>query len=135
SRITLGEELDLVSRYLAIEKVRFGDRLSVRVETDEAATACLVPPLLLQPLVENAVRHGIASMVDGGSVELTATGRDGLLRIRIENPADPDRERTSGEGIGLRNARERLRAVSDGRATLAAAEADGRFRVEIELPS
>src|SRR5207302_2096928 len=64
-RITLAEEIDLVQRYLAIEQVRFGDRLTTHINVDENAARCMVPPLLLQPLVENAVRHGVASMVEG----------------------------------------------------------------------
>jgi hypothetical protein len=90
-RITLGEEIDLVSRYLAIEKVRFGDRLSTHINVEPEAATCLVPPLLLQPLVENAVRHGIASVVEGGTIDIAATLHDGTLRISIDNPADPDR--------------------------------------------
>jgi len=133
-RITLGEEIDLVSRYLAIEKVRFGPRLAVRIDADDAARARVVPPLLLQPLVENAVRHGIASTLDGGTVDVSASVLDGILRIRIENPADPDRADARGEGIGLQNARGRLAAISGGRAVIRASEGDGMFRVEIELP-
>lgn len=133
-RITLAEEVDLVTRYLAIEKVRFGDRLTVHINVDEGASQCLVPPLLLQPLVENAVRHGVASMVDGGTVDITGTLENHLLRIVIDNPADPDRADVRGEGIGLENARGRLSAVSEGRAMLQAKEGDGRFHVVIELP-
>jgi two-component system, LytTR family, sensor histidine kinase AlgZ len=133
-RITLGEEIELVSRYLAIEKVRFGDRLEVRIDVDPAAAACFVPPLLLQPLVENAVRHGIASVVEGGAIDILATFHDGRLRIRIDNPADPDRVVVNGEGIGLENARGRLKAMSDGRASFQTEEASGRYRVDIELP-
>jgi hypothetical protein len=133
-RITLGEEIDLVSRYLAIEKVRFGDRLGVHIDVDEAASQCFVPPLLLQPLVENAVRHGVASVVEGGTIDIVATHVDGMLRILIDNPADPDRADVRGEGVGLQNARGRLSAVSEGRALLDAGESDGRFRVVVELP-
>lgn len=134
-RIPLSEEIDLVSRYLAIEKVRFGARMSSHIDMDAAAGSCLVPPLLLQPLVENAVRHGIASVVDGGTIDIAASANDGMLRIRIENPADPDRPQPRGESIGLQNARGRLAAISNGRASLRTEEADGKYRVEIELPT
>jgi len=133
-RITLAEEIDLVQRYLAIEQVRFGERLTTHISVDEAAARCMVPPLLLQPLVENAVRHGVASMVEGGTIDITATLEDHMLRIVIDNPADPDRADARGEGIGIENARGRLSAVSEGRAMLQAAEAEGQFRVVIELP-
>lgn len=133
-RITLGEEIDLVTRYLAIEKVRFGDRLGFVVDVQDAARDVRLPPLLLQPLVENSVRHGIASVVEGGTVTVAGRLDDGILRIAIENPADPDRTDVRGEGIGLQNARARLDAVSDGRAMLRASEAGGRYRVEIEVP-
>lgn len=133
-RITLGEEVDLVSRYLAIEKVRFGERLTTRINVDAAAAECTVPPLLLQPLVENAVRHGIASVIEGGTIDIAASLQEGTLRISIDNPADPDRTDTPGEGVGLQNAAGRLHAVSEGRATVIAAEESGRFHVAIELP-
>ena len=88
-RITLGEEIDLVQRYLAIEKVRFGERLTININVDDAAAKCLVPPLLLQPLVENAVRHGVASMVEGGTIDIVATLENHMLRIVIDNPLIP----------------------------------------------
>jgi LytS/YehU family sensor histidine kinase len=134
-RITLGQELELVERYVAIEKVRFRERLALDVRVDEAAREAVVPPLLLQPLIENAVRHGIASKIEGGTVTVEASRSEGMLRIAIENPADPDRAASRGEGIGLENARGRLAAISGGRASLRARESEGRFRVEIELPS
>lgn len=130
-RITLAEEIELVRRYLAIEKVRFGDRLNSVIDVSDGAGRALVPPLLLQPLVENAVRHGIASLVDGGTIEISALAADdGVLRIRIENPLDPDSAQVRGEGIGLQNARGRV-AIAGG--VLRAGEREGRYRVEIEI--
>lgn len=133
-RITLGEELELVCRYLAIEQVRFGPRLSIRKNVDEEAATCFVPPLLLQPLVENSIRHGIASMIDGGEVVIGASTADSRLHIWIENPADPDRAEERGEGIGLQNARGRLRAAFGPAASLRTAESGGSFRVDVEMP-
>jgi len=133
-RIPLAQEIELVSRYLAIEKVRFAERLSVEVSVGDGAGEWLVPPLLLQPLLENAVRHGVASMVDGGTVNIAASAQQGVLRIVIDNPVDPERSQGSGEKIGLQNVRGRLSAISGGRATLRTGEAEGRYRVEIEVP-
>src|SRR6185436_2785588 len=70
--VTLGEELELVDRYLAIEQVRFGARLSFDRRIGPGAAECVVPPLLLQPLVENAVKHGVADRVDGGTIVIDA---------------------------------------------------------------
>jgi two-component system, LytTR family, sensor histidine kinase AlgZ len=132
--ITLAEEAGLASGYLAIEKIRFGDRLAVRLSVDDDAGRTVVPPLILQPLVENAVRHGVSSVVEGGAIELVATAHDGVVRIVIENPADPDRLDAAGEGIGLQNVRGRLSAFYSGSATLRTTEEGGRYRVEIEVP-
>jgi two-component system sensor histidine kinase AlgZ len=134
-RITLDQEIELAARYLAIEKVRFGDRLSVDIRVDDAAGKREIPPLLLQPLVENAVRHGIAHTLEGGTVAIRAQVRQDALHVVVENPADTDRPESRGEGIGLANARGRLAAVSGGRARFEASENDGMFRVEIEVPA
>ena len=133
-RISFGEEIDLASRYLAVEKIRFGDRLDVRVSVSDDARNCSVPPLILQPLVENAVRHGIASMLEGGTIDIDANVASGRLRVVVENPTDPDRDVGRGEGIGLANSRGRLLASYNGSAHLVARHDAGKFRVEIELP-
>jgi len=132
--VPIEKEVELARQYLAIESIRLGDRLRVTWRTDGLPGDALVPPLLLQPLVEKAVRHGIASMLDGGTISIAATADDGALRIVVENPADPDRVQQRGEGIGLQNARGRLAAISGGRATLNANENDGRYCVTIEVP-
>lgn len=133
--IPLEEELSLASAYLEIEKVRFGDRLAVRIEADLRARQCMVPPLILQPLIENAVRHGIGPLLEGGTIEVGATVGDDILSIRCSNPADPDRAAGRGEGIGIANVRGRLAAIYDDRAELKAEEADGWFRASLVLPA
>lgn len=133
-RVTLSQEIDLVARYLSIEKIRFGDRLIVDVDVDKEAGSLIVPPLILQPLVENAVRHGIASMLEGGTVRVHATSDNGGVKIVVENPADADRSSGKGEGIGLANVRGRLSAFFGGRGTLRAEESEGWYRVHIEVP-
>src|SRR3954447_351441 len=86
--IPLREEVALARSYLEVEQVRFGDRLRVEAAIDPECEGCAVPPLVLQPLVENAVKHGIAGMVEGGSVKLSATREDGRVAISVENQFD-----------------------------------------------
>ena len=131
--VTLDDELALVDRYLAIEQVRFGPRLAIeRAVADEART-CLLPPLLLQPLVENAIKHGVAERVEGGTVRLSAAVADGALRIALENPVDADARVRRGEGLGLDIVRRRLEAL--GGARLDAGRVDGLYRVTLTLPA
>jgi two-component system sensor histidine kinase AlgZ len=132
--IPLGEELDLAEQLLSIEKVRFGDRLSHSVRADDSARACLVPPLVLQPLVENAVTHGIAQLLDGGSVSVVAERRGDELRVAVENPRDPEAPSRQGAGIGLQNVRRRLAALHHDSALVRVEEKDASFRVELRLP-
>ena len=90
SAIPLEEELSLIRSFLAVEKVRFGARIQMEENIDSDALDVSVPPLLLQPLVENAVVHGIANLVEGGSINLDTHARDGDLSIPVENTFDPD---------------------------------------------
>jgi len=133
-RITLSREVGLIENFLAIERVRFGDRLTVAVDAGNAGD-CLVPPLLLQPLVENAVTHGIAHMLEGGTVRVSAGHDGGWLRIVVDNPCDPDRPKRGGAGVGLANVRARLRALHGEEATLLAEERSDRWYVEVTLPA
>jgi hypothetical protein len=133
-RVPLAEELDLAETLLAIEKVRFGDRLSHEIRADDGARGCKVPPLLLQPLVENAVTHGIATMLEGGTIRVTAEQRRGQLRIVVENPRDPDSPDPRGTGIGLQNVRRRLDALYGNEAEVQVLSEADSFRVELRLP-
>jgi len=134
-RIPLAEELSLVERFLDIEQVRFGDRLGARVTLDPAAARCEVPALLLQPVVENAVRHGIAELVEGGVVAVQADRHGDRVSLTIENPCDASRRGRAGAGVGLRNVRARLSAAFGATARLEIAERGGRYRVEVTLPA
>jgi two-component system, LytTR family, sensor kinase len=108
-QVPLEEELSFTAKYLEIERVRFQDRLRVRIDASEEARRAFVPHLILQPLVENAVRHGIGPLETGGSVVVEAARQNGLLRMTVRDdgvgvPADPNRD----GGIGLRGVRARL---------------------------
>jgi len=133
--VPLAEELSLAEQLLAIEKVRFGDRLTLDVRADEAARDVGVPPLVLQPLVENAVTHGIAQMLEGGTIRVEAERRGEKLRIVIENPRDPDSTGRRGTGIGLQNVRRRLAALYGDEADLRVEPAEASFRVVLRLPA
>ena len=133
--VTLGEELALVDRYLDIEQVRFGERLRVERAFDPAAAGCQVPPLLLQPLVENAIKHGIQGCVAGGRVRIETARAGARLRLRVENPVDPDAPARRGEGVGLANVRRRLEVFGARDARLEAARDGDRFTVTLELPA
>jgi signal transduction histidine kinase len=132
-RIPLGRELALVTSYLEIERVRFGDRLRVRVDVDEDLNTVDVPPLLLQPLVENAVRHGIATCLDGGTIELEARRRGDVVFLTVTNPRDPDEDRR-GTGFGLNIVRRRLSGAFGNRAALAVEASPEAYRVSITWP-
>lgn len=134
ARIPLAEELALAERFLAIEQVRLGARLHVTREADPAALVCLVPPLLLQPLVENAVVHGVSQLVDGGTIRLSARRIGPMLAIVLENPCDPDRARTRGVGLGLELLRRRLTTQFEIHDAMRTSEQDGCFRVELRVP-
>jgi two-component system, LytTR family, sensor histidine kinase AlgZ len=130
---TLGEELALVERYLAIEQLRLGARLRVRRELDDLPAGFPLPRLLLQPLVENAVRHGIQPLREGGEVILRGRRDGDGLRIEIINPlaATPP---APGNGHGLDNVRRRIAYRYGQRAKVQAGPQEGSFVVALQLP-
>jgi LytS/YehU family sensor histidine kinase len=133
--IPLEEELSLVNAFLAVEKIRFGARLRMEENIEKEALAFDVPPLLLQPLVENAVAHGVANLVEGGCIRLGVECRDGVVQIAIENSFDPDAPPRRKSGVGLANVRQRLAARYGSRATFNIKPEGGVFRVSITLPA
>src|SRR5437660_8140365 len=118
SNILLAEEMALLDRFLAIEKVRFGARLKLEEDIQEESKPMLVLPLLLQPLVENAVIHGIANLPAGGSIRLVAHCHDGRLSIIVENTFDPESRPARRDGLGLANVRRRLEGRYGEEATM-----------------
>lgn len=131
--VSLAEEIDLARRYLAIEQMRFGERLRVRWELDSAAGRAKLPPLLLQPLVENAVRHGVEPNDTGGEVLISTALRGDEVEIKVVNSVGAQ-ARTPGHGLALRNVRQRLRLMHDVAARFELSPAPGRFTVRILLP-
>lgn len=130
--VPLGEEIAVLRRYLDIEATRFPDRLRYRIEVPEALHGAAVPMLILQPLAENAVRHGIARLATGGEIEVAATRDGGRLQIRMRN--DGALDPAAQEGIGLRNTRERLATLFGDAAQFSLSMQDGRVQALIALP-
>ena len=129
-------EMDFLERYVEIQKARFSDRLSVTVDVEKDALDVTVPWLLLQPIVENAILHGVAPKAGPGRVEIAGSVRDGVLHLEVrdDGPGLPD-SREVVEGTGLANTRERLRKIygDAGRMTVRGRPAGG-VAVEIDLP-
>lgn len=114
--ITLAEEIALLNNYLDIEKIRFGKRLQVEQNIDQSSLAVYVPPLLLQPLLENAIKHGISGTIDGGTISIRVERKQERIFITLENPLDEETQSKKGAGMGLQIVRKRMSTLfgSDG---------------------
>lgn len=133
TRIPLSREVALVRQYLHIEQVRFGARLIVSVEMAPEAAAASVPPLLLQPLVENAVRHGVATRLEGGTVAIVVRRAGDRIVVSVANPRDADARR-GGTGFGLNIVRRRLAAAFGDGGALSVEFAAESFRAAVTFP-
>jgi two-component system, LytTR family, sensor histidine kinase AlgZ len=134
SAIPLEEEMSLIHAFLAVEKTRYGARLHMEENIAKDALVVDVPPLLLQPLVENAISHGIANLIDGGWIHLDIGCDNGSVSIVVENLFDPEAPARRRGGVGLVNVRQRLQTRYGNRATFEAKSEGDRFRVAITLP-
>jgi two-component system sensor histidine kinase AlgZ len=134
SRITLNEEISLCNNFLAIEKIRFGKKLQVTMNIDPRAMTCLIPPMILQPMVENAIKHGIRDLVDGGIIVITSLVRDNWLYISIQNPIDTQPSSTSGNGSGINNLQARFASIYADQARLSTTKSLDTFVVEMAIP-
>jgi len=133
TEIPLREEIEFARRYLELEAVRFGDRLRARFDVDPGLVEARVPSLILQPLIENAVRYGIAAREDGGSIAITAGRRGGMLVLDVDDDG-PGMPRAF-EGIGLSNTRARLSELYGDRHRCEISPREGGgTRVALELP-
>jgi sensor histidine kinase YesM len=131
----LDDELALIEEYLSIEDVRFGERLNVEIECDSNAGSVLVPGFLVQPLVENAIKHGVAPSREPVTIRIGATLEDNLLCIVVENDRHQDSQPTlGGTGVGLLNVRQRLEAVYGKSASLVTEPDNKLFRATICIP-
>lgn len=135
TQAALADEVQIVADYLTIEKVRFGDRLTYDLDIDPDLGACPVPALILQPLVENAVRHGIARREDGGRLTIQASPEPaGKIRLRVENEGPPPDAR-SADGVGLPNLHARCRMLYQEGYTFSLSQPEpGLTRAELIIP-
>lgn len=131
---TLGEEIALARRYMEIEQVRFGERLQLEWALDAKADGARLPPLLLQPLLENAVRHGVEPCPTGAQIRISTQRRGSTVVIKVTNtvPAGPG---PHGHGVALGNVRDRLRLLHDVQCSFQTVHKNGIYQVRIEVPA
>lgn len=132
--IPFSEEMALTKTYLEVEQVRFGSRLRVNHDFDAGCDDCEVPPLLVQPLVENAIKHGIATLVEGGEISMIGRRLPRFISVVVENPFDPDAPSSRRNGFGLISVRNRLQARYGSAARMDIHVEDQRYRVALTLP-
>ncbi len=132
--ITLGEEVDLARSYMEIEQVRFGDRLDFEEDIDPGILPIEVPALVLQPLLENSIKHGLAHLVNGGTITLSGRRTGERLELSVENPVDPESRPVEGDGIGLANVSGRLELLYLGHGRIEIERGDESFRITLDLP-
>jgi two-component system sensor histidine kinase AlgZ len=132
--VRLAEEIAMARHYLDIEQVRFGERLRVEWAIDPAADATRVPPLFLQPLVENAVKHGVEPSPTGAQVKISTQRRGGVVVVKVTNTV-PAGQGRPGHGVAQDNVRDRLRLLHDVEAQFQTALKDGLYQVRIEVPA
>ena len=131
--VTLEQETTLAERYLSIEQVRFGERLRVQWSLDPRAAGAELPPLLLQPLVENAVKHGVEPSASGADLQISTERRGSTVVIKISNTV-PGGQGAPGHGLALDNVRDRLNLLHDVHSQFQAGLKDGVYLVRMELP-
>ncbi len=132
--VTLAQEVALARRYLAIEQVRFGDRLRVEWSLDPRADGARVPPLVLQPLVENAVKHGVEPSEAGAEVRISTERRGGTVVLKVTNTV-PSGQGDPGLGVAQDNVRHRLQLLHDVQAQFRCGMRDGVYQVRLEVPA
>ncbi|HEX9392157.1 MAG TPA: histidine kinase [Usitatibacteraceae bacterium] len=130
----LADEVELCRRYLEIEHIRIGDRLVVSWQIEQMPAAALVPPLILQPLLENAVYHGIEPLDGPGELKIAIEARGKQVSITLSNPFQPDSTHVSGNRMAIANIRERLQLHFDAEASLKTEILNASYLVTITMP-
>lgn len=133
-QITFAEEVELCKYFLAIEKIRFGDKLQVDWAIDPATLTAQVPAMFMQPLLENAIKHGICNLRDGGVVQIKSVIENSWLHIAISNPLDPESPSAIGTATGLKNFKARIHSLYQERARISWYKAHNNFYLDMIIP-
>ncbi len=133
--IPLAEEFQLAENFLSIEQVRFGSRLKFEKNVEDGCAEILVPSLILQPVVENAVNHGVAHLVEGGTILFSAERKGSSLHVSVSNPCDPERPQSKSTRVGLTNVRKRLNALYGNDAQCTVENNSENFTVQLMFPA
>jgi LytS/YehU family sensor histidine kinase len=132
--VKLEQEIEAIQLFLAIEKIRFGDRLKVHVDCDEVSARKMLPALILQPIIENAIKYSLHETDRESNIEINCSSTIDDLQIIITNNFDKDTTPKRGEGIGLKNVVTRLNLVYNRQDLLETSSEDDLFKVEIIIP-
>ncbi len=132
--VTLEEEMGRMNDYLLIEKIRFGDKLEYNLSNSEICKHHLVPTMIMQPLMENAIKHGVYESLEPVKVEFKCELSDTYLKLELKNDYDPDLPSNTGTGVGLQNVSERIRLAYDGKGRIVKSNANGVFTVTLYIP-
>lgn len=134
NKVRLEEELDIVDDFLALSKIQLAERLKVVKRIDENCLEFMIPPMIIQLLVENAIKHGISKIPSGGALLIDINTNKQNLIIMIENPLYETANSSEGAGVGLKNIRHRLELLYSNKASLKTAELNGKFVANINIP-
>jgi hypothetical protein len=137
-KVTVAQEMEALNLYLNIEKMRFGERLHLEFAIDDSASAKLMPSLLLQPLIENAIKYAVTPREQGGKIRIGAHVTGGMLQLEVadDGPGLINASRlANGRGVGIRNTRERLQVLYGDRGTVTVSNTEPGLRVSLTLPA
>lgn len=132
--VTLEDEIGRIKDYLSIEQIRFGDKLRYNLDTSEKCRGIKVPTMIMQPLIENAIKYGVYESLEPVSVEFSCSIKDGFLLLELKNDYDPEQPTRHGTGVGLQNVSERIRLAYDGRGRMTRSAGEGVFKVVLYIP-
>lgn len=132
--VPLEEEIVRMQDYLSIEKIRFGDKLHYDLHVSKDCGKVQVPTMILQPLIENAIKHGVYESLEPVSVSFTCQLKSEFLQLELQNDFDPSQPARRGTGVGLQNVSERMRLAYDGKATMSKKSEEGIFKVTLYIP-